>query len=200
MACFVTEEVSSPEQNVSDRSLLRRFEGGDEEAATALYRRYARRIHALVKAQCAAKLGARLEPADLVQSIFGKFFQNASKGFYEVPEGEELWGLLLVIALNKVRDKATYFYAAKRDAGTLQEVDAEVPDPRGEDEAFALLQMVVREAVAELPPAHQAIMELRLQGYEVAEIAERTQRSKRTVERVLQDFRHRLAPLIRDES
>jgi RNA polymerase sigma-70 factor (ECF subfamily) len=196
----VTEDTTRTENEISDRSLLRRFQGGDQDAATALYRRYAQRIHALVKVQCAVRLGERLEPADLVQSIFGKFFQNASKGFYEVPEGEELWGLLLVIALNKVRDKAAYFLAAKRDAGATQPLDALVADPKGDDEAFTLLQMVVREAVAELPPAHQAIMELRLQGYEVAEIAERSQRSRRTVERVLQQFRQRLASVLSEES
>jgi DNA-directed RNA polymerase specialized sigma24 family protein len=34
---------------------------------------------------------------------------------------------------------------------------------------------------------------LRIEGYEVAEIADRTARSRRSVERVLQEFRRRLA-------
>ena len=38
-----------------------------------------------------------------------------SQGDYDVPPGEELWGLLLVIALNKIRTEETFHRAAKRD-------------------------------------------------------------------------------------
>jgi DNA-directed RNA polymerase specialized sigma24 family protein len=40
------------------------------------------------------------------------------------------------------------------------------------------------------------MLELRLDGLEVAEIAERTRRSRRTVERLLQQGRARLAALL----
>jgi DNA-directed RNA polymerase specialized sigma24 family protein len=39
---------------------------------------------------------------------------------------------------------------------------------------------------------------LRIDGHEVAEIAEDVGRSKRSVERVLQDFRQRMSDLIRE--
>ena len=32
-----------------------------------------------------------------------------------LPDGDELWKLLLVIAIHKVREKAVYHHAAKRD-------------------------------------------------------------------------------------
>ena len=43
------------------------------------------------------------------------------------------------------------------------------------------------------------MIELRIEGHEVAEIAEAVRRSKRSVERVLQDFRRRLDAQIHDE-
>ena len=52
---------------------------------------------------------------DIVQSVFGSFFRRLGQGFYDVPEGDELWKLLLVIALHKIRKKAAYHHAAKRD-------------------------------------------------------------------------------------
>src|SRR5262245_9210934 len=109
-------QVLQPSQK-TDQSLLRRFQSGDQEAAAALYRRYAARVKALVKAQSSPELAKCLESDDLTQSVFGAFFKQASDGYYAVPAGEDLWGLLLVITLNKIRDKHAFYSAAKRDAG-----------------------------------------------------------------------------------
>jgi DNA-directed RNA polymerase specialized sigma24 family protein len=64
----------------------------------------------------------------------------------------------------------------------------------GDDEqALAVLQMVIAELVQKLPPAKQEMIRMRIDGHEVDEIATQTQRSKRTVERTLQEFREQLA-------
>ena len=57
------------------------------------------------------------------------------------------------------------------------------------------LRLVLDEQMAELPESNRAIVRMRMEGYEVGEIAERAGRSRRTVERVLRDFRDRLAGL-----
>ena len=46
------------------------------------------------------------------QDMFGGLIEE---GDYDVPPGEELWGLLLVIALNKIRTEETFHRAGKRD-------------------------------------------------------------------------------------
>ena len=56
--------------------------------------------------------------------------------------------------------------------------------------------MVIEELLEDLPEAHRRMIELRIEGHEVNEIAAAVQRSKRSVERVLQDFRQRLDALI----
>jgi DNA-directed RNA polymerase specialized sigma24 family protein len=55
------------------------------------------------------------------------------------------------------------------------------------------LRLVLDEQMAELPESNRAIVRMRMEGHEVAEIAGRVGRSRRTVERVLRDFRDRLA-------
>ena len=40
---------------------------------------------------------------------------------------------------------------------------------------------------------------MRIEGHEVAEIAEAVRRSKRSVERILQDFRGRLGAILRED-
>ena len=187
----------------SDHSLLRRLRGGSQDAATLLYLRYAQRLRALTRTKFATDLARRLDVDDIVQSVFGSFFRGASRGDYDVPAGEELWKLFLVIALNKIRAKGAYHRAAKRDirltAGSegLEQV-AETPAEQDEA-AYAILQMTIDEALARLPPQHRQMLTLRIEGCEVAEIAQRMGRSKRTVERILQECRKRLADLLEME-
>jgi RNA polymerase sigma-70 factor (ECF subfamily) len=190
------------EGDPSDRSLLRRFQSGQADAATLLYLRYAERLLNLAARQSAPDLAARVDPEDIVQSVFRTFFRRAAQGQYDVPEGEELWKLLLVIALHKIRSTAKFHRAAKRDvrattAGLGGDQPAETA--RAPDEtALATLRLVIDELLDGLPATMRPIVELRIEGHEVDEIARRTQRSRRSVERALQEFRNQLSGLLHE--
>jgi len=183
----------------SDHSLLRQVRRGDDTAAAQLYCRYGQRLLALVRAKTSTSLSSRIDADDVVQSVFRTFFLRVRDGHYDVPRGEDLWGLLLSIALSKLRDQEQFHRAAKRDvrltvplevdgAGTLGQAD--------DDGDGVFFQLVVQEAFAGLPELHRTVVELRLAGHEVAAIAAHTGRSRRTVERVLQDVRSRLTNLL----
>lgn len=179
----------------TDRSLLRRLRTGCEDAATQLYQRYANRLRALARANTSASLARRVDAEDIVQSVFRIFFAAASKGLYDVPAGDDLWRLLLVIALNKIRAEGAFHHAAKRDVRATDELDCESPPPEPEtDDDFAnnFLRLVVRDTLERLPDNERQLIELRMSGYEMAEIARIVGRSKRTVERGLQQARDRL--------
>jgi RNA polymerase sigma-70 factor (ECF subfamily) len=103
------------ESDVSDRSLLRRLRAGSENAATEIYLRYATRLHALARSRLGEDLAPRVDAEDIVQSVFRTFFRRVSKGDYDVPDGEELWKLFLLMGLNKIRTVGTFHRAAKRD-------------------------------------------------------------------------------------
>ena len=135
-----------------------------------------------------------------MQSVFRTFFRRAAEGLYDVPAGEELWQLLLVLALNKVRKLAVRHRAQKRDAARTIAIDG-VGDPPGDDDhvAYEALKLVVDELVAQLPAPQDRMIQLRIEGHQVAEIASITDRSKRTVERTLQLFRKQLADRIDTE-
>lgn len=183
----------------SDQSLLRRFRQGKEDAATALYLRYAKRLRGLAVRQVSPDLSRRIDPDDIVQSVFRTFFRRAAAGQYNVPDGEELWKLFLVIALNKVRAVGAYHRAAKRDirstkgSSSLDELsDAQLDGA----EALGVLEMVIDEHLQNLPVGNREIIELRIKGHEVSQIADRTGRAKRSIERVLHEFRKHLAASI----
>ena len=193
-------EGSSParDEPASDHSLLRRFRQGNPDAPSELYLRYASRLLALAEKQTKGDLARRVDPEDIVQSVFRTFFRRAAQGHYDVPLGEELWKLLLVIALNKVRAAGAFHRAARRDIRTTRGAEAlEGAEGRGRDEqALTILKVVVDELMAELPESYRKIIEMRIEGHEIAEITAAVGRSKRSVERVLQQFRDRLGRLI----
>lgn len=195
-------DVGADDPRVSDASLLRRFKGGEQDAATRLYVRYAERLRALAAAQASPDLRQRVDPDDIVQSVFRTFFRRAAEGQYDVPAGDELWKLFLVIGLNKIRAVAAYHKAAKRDVRQTAvggEYEKALDSaPGSDDEAMRSLRLTIDELLAPLPPTHREIIDLRVAGHEVADIAARTGRAKRSVERILQEFRRKLHGLIHE--
>lgn len=185
----------------SDRSLLRRLRAGDDEAAAAIYSRYAQRLRELARAHSSPELARRVEADEIVQSVFASFFRGADQGYYDLPAGEDLWKLFLVISLNKIRAKGNYHRAAKRDVRrtlvgepyehTLQTV------AHRDQAAESLLAMTIEETLARLPEQHRAAIRLRIEGFEVSEIATKLGRSMRTTERLLQEARRHLADALR---
>ncbi len=191
------------DDELSDRSLLKRIERGQADASTALFLRYAERLQAIATSQSSPELARRVDPEDIVQSVFRTFFRRAAQGHYTVPDGEEIWKLLLVIALNKVRAAGAFHRAAKRDMRLTSggpSFDRALETEHAPDEtALTVLRMVIADLLEGLPEPHRRAIELRIEGFEVTEIADRVVRSKRSVERVLQDFRNRLNTLIHED-
>ncbi len=192
------------EISISDRSLLRRYGRGDDDAATAIYLRYAERLRALAEAQASNDLKRRVDAEEMVQSVFRTFFRRAADGQYEIPEGDELWKLLLVIGLNKIRSLGIFHRAKKRDLSKTDmgiEGVASLEHASDEDEsAIRILHLTIDEILTALPSSYREVVDLRVAGYEVAEIAERCGRSKRSIERILQEFRKKLGSYLHDDS
>jgi RNA polymerase sigma factor (sigma-70 family) len=186
--------------HVSDHSLLRRFKLGQDDAATGLYLRYAQRLLALARSKSSLALARRVEAEEIVQSVFGSFFRGAQQGYYDVPAGDELWKLFLVITLNKIRAKGAFHGAAKRDMRKTIEFDEAFSTAKSDSDALRLLTLTLNESLDNLPEHYREIVNLRVEGYEVDEIARRTERSKRTVERILQEARKRLSHLLDEDT
>jgi RNA polymerase sigma factor (sigma-70 family) len=192
------------EASATDDSLVRRVGHGCEAAADRLFRRYADRLRALAKRKLPADITPRVDADDIVQSVFRRFFESAQLGNYAAPTGDDLWNLLLVITLNRLRTVKTQERAAKRDSrrnvhfGGDQGSLERTAGWRGE-QPDAVFRLVIDEAIARMPTAYREVLALRMEEYEIAEIAQRTRRSKRTVERILQESRGWLRELLDED-
>ncbi len=183
----------------TDADLLARFRRGDEDAATALYVKYAKRLQHFAKAKTSDRLSSRFDPDDVVQSVFRTFFRRAAEGFFDVPPGEEIWNLFLVITLNKIRRLGKFHRRQRRSVETTESTESHPSDVAILDETpLVTLQMSIDELLQGLPPVKRSMVEMRIQGFAINEIADTTGRCTRTVERTLQQFREELAEQVDD--
>lgn len=184
----------------SDGSLVRSIRDGDGSAANNLFERYIAKLDKLAGRQLASELSGRLDSEDITQSVFRTFFRRIGEGQYDVPEGETIWKLLAVITLNKIRTVGSHHRAAKRDIrkSSAAELSTLGNAVSTDENALRVLHLTIQDVVGSLPEKQQKIIQLRLEGHEIAAIAEMAGRSKRTVERVLQGFRADLQRAIED--
>lgn len=187
-----------------DRSaqLMARWQDGDQQAAEEIYQRFVDRLVALASSRLRGKLQRRVAPEDVVQSVYRSFFRVAMQDRYHCEQSGDLWRLLSTITINKIRHQVEFHGAQKRSlgredsirpgdslAGLPPESLAREPTP---EEAAALVEDL--EAVMQtLEPVHRQILQLRLQGNSVEEVADEVKRSHRTIRRVLEKVRSELS-------
>jgi RNA polymerase sigma factor (sigma-70 family) len=180
--------------------LMARLRRGDDTAATEVFKRFADRLVALARSQFDTWLRHRAEPEDVVQSVYRSFFTRYREGQFDLTDWDSLWGLLAVITLRKCANRAHYLQADRRaiqretplqtadDSATSADLPARDPTP---SEA-AVLTETLEQLVRGLSERDRAVLELHLQGCEVAEISASVGRSQRTVRRTLERIRQEL--------
>ena len=182
--------------------LLARWRAGQDEAAAQLFDRYAGRLVGLARQRLSAKIGARVDAGDIVQSAYCTFFVGARDGRYVVEHSGDLWRLLVAITLHKLRRQLQVHTAAKRSVHREEALPAEAPagpaDPallarEPTPEEAASLVATLEELLRPLQPGQRQVVELKLQGHSVGEIAAATGFSGSTVRRILERVQDQLA-------
>ena len=187
--------------NESDHDLIGLLRDGDQFAAEEIFNRYVRRLIALSRKRLSAKIRQRVDEEDILQSVFRSFFQRAQEGQFAVEDGGDLWRLLVVITLNKLRRKVEHHTASKRgvqrEMGMQNQNDDDVPryesvDKGPSPDAELELSDELSVLTQDFSDAQRRMVELRLQGYQIQEIADDAQASERTVRRILDRLKGRL--------
>jgi RNA polymerase sigma factor (sigma-70 family) len=184
--------------DVPSAELLARFRQHDAAAAEVLFERYAQRLTQLARSRLSRKLQARVDAEDVVLSAYRSFFLLAQDGEVTLRASGDLWRLLARITLRKVYRNARRHRADCRSVEREETVEAvpmsQEPTPA---ESAALLDEL-RMVMAPLGDVQRRIVVLRLEGYEVEEIASAVQRSARTVRRTLAALGEELERRLRD--
>jgi len=181
-------------------TLLADLRAGDEEAARAVFHRFARGLIALAQARLDGRLARKEDPEDVLQSVFRSFFVRCREGQFDLDGWDSLWGVLTLITLRKCGNHLKHFQAA------LRRIDREVPpapadgsspgwqaiDPEPTPEQATVLTETLELLLRRLEPRDREVLALHLQGCDPAEISARVGRARRTVRRTLERIRQTL--------
>jgi RNA polymerase sigma-70 factor (ECF subfamily) len=135
---------------------------------------------------------SKLDPEDIVQSVFRNFFAELQKGTFKPASWEEMWYLLAKMTIWKCHRKREYYLTQSRDVRTEKPLEGKESAPHNSmvvDENLILeesLDLVISRLEDE--NKKRAFL-LTLQGFSPVEIAEELGVSKRTVERFKNDIR-----------
>jgi RNA polymerase sigma-70 factor (ECF subfamily) len=194
-------ETATMAEDPSFDELIERLRKGDNAAATRVFHRFQRRLIAVTYQHLESRLAAKVDPEDVVQSVFRTLFNRLAEGQFQLEDWDSLWGLLTRIALRKCSKWSDYFHTQGRD------INREVSPPAATDQSESGWEFIDRE-----PTPHEAvtlaetldeilrglnererkIAILKLEGCNLSEIAERVPCTFRKANQVLEHIRGRL--------
>lgn len=177
--------------------LVTRWRGGDQRAAEELFVRYAERLLALARSRLSATLSRHVDAEDVLQSAYRSFFLGAREGRYVLQRSGDLWRLLVAITIHKLHHQVERHTAGKRSVKRecgLEADSAWAPSREPTPAEAAALADTLASLLRCLSPLECRMVELRLQGYTLEEIADDVQRSERTVRRLLEQIKESLQP------
>jgi RNA polymerase sigma-70 factor (ECF subfamily) len=188
--------------NQSFDDMMARLQAGDNDAATQVFNRFAHRLIDLARRKLDPQMRQKLDPEDVLQSVFRSFFAHQAAGqVTALASWDNLWAWLVVITMRKCGRRIEYFHSASRD------VHRELPAPVSEDESSgdngsssdeptpseaAMLTETVEQLMNNLEGRHREILALSLQGHTAPEISAQVGCTERTAYRVLKRVKEML--------
>ena len=178
------------------KMLVSRWRAGDQDAAKELFDRYASRLVALARRQISQRLASRVDPEDVVQSVFRSFFGRVKAGKFHIEEQDDLGKLLVRITVHKTLRKVEYHQAAKRDPRMeavqgdyasdelLQVLDRD-PTP----EAVVAFLDQLNPSLNQIRPQERQIHEIRFAAYSKGQITQKLGIYDRKIRRLIERVR-----------
>lgn len=175
--------------------VMARLRAGDEAAAAKVFDRFANRLIALARARLDARLRQKLDPEDVLQSVYRSFFARHAGGQFAFDGWDGLWALLTLMTVRKCARAAEWYATGSRDVSAeLSPAGGEragpallARDPRPEE--VVMLTELVEGLLRGLGERDRGIVALALQGYTPADIVSETGIPERTVYRALERAR-----------
>lgn len=180
-------EFKLPEGFESDETakLVERAQSGDAAALNDLFTRYHQVMVEIARRRLGARLRQKEEPDDLAQTTFREATRDFASYQYRGEGSLVRW--LVQILQNKIRDRAEFYGASKRDLSRERAMQGPVRDadplppidpPSGDLSVTVQVQRAenyehLRKALAELSPEHrQAIALVFFQGLPLRDAGE----------------------------
>ncbi len=189
---------------LADDSWLRRIIDGESDFAEGAVARFSDRLIRLAKSRMSSKLAQRVDPEDVVQSVFRSFFRRHSEKEFKFSETNDVWRLLAAITYRKTQESARYHQRMMRDvrreSTELFSNECNLTNSKTPTASTLVgMQDLLDQILQKLPPSHHQILLLRLEQFSIDEIAFKTGLSTRTIDRSLSLMREIAKQLIQSD-
>jgi RNA polymerase sigma-70 factor (ECF subfamily) len=172
-------------------TLLERLCHGDDQAAEQVFRTYEPYLRKVVRRQLPARLRAKFDSLDIVQSVWADVLDGFRRAGWRFEDAEHLRAFLVKATRHRFIDRYRQHQRALERERPLAEGEGEAgPGPRPSELARA--DDLWDKLLALCPPEHHEILRLKRQGLGAPEIATRTGLHEDSVRRVLRQLARRL--------
>jgi RNA polymerase sigma factor (sigma-70 family) len=177
-----------------------------DKAARLIWQRYFPELLDLARKSLDRRVRRRADEEDVLQSMFHSFCARQVRGEFDLADRDELWRPLVTITLRKARNAARDHPRGRRDIAreqtfadaaetgdscpgwALEQMDDSGPTPA----EAAVLNEALELRLASLGDAELRQIALwRLEGHTNREIADRFDRTERSVERRMERIRYK---------
>jgi RNA polymerase sigma-70 factor (ECF subfamily) len=159
-------------------ALLARARDGDPAALTELLRQYEAKVRLVARVLLGSALRPYLDSLDIVQSVHRTLLVGLRQEKFALSAPEHLIALALTLVRRKVARQWRHLQRQRRldrrpgdTGGSLSDVLTSLSSPEGDPARAAQLKDQVDHLCANLGEAERRLLELRVQGYSLAEVA-----------------------------
>jgi RNA polymerase sigma-70 factor (ECF subfamily) len=176
-------------------NLLEQLDSGNDAAIERAMIAYEPYLRMVVRRQLPNTLRAQFDSMDIVQSVWVRVLTGFRQAGWRFANTAQLRAFLVRVTRNRFVDRVRQQQRRQRHEQSLQPSDwerftsARQPEPCEELQAAELWEQML----AQCPPVHHAVLELKRQGLPLAEIAARTGLHESSVRRILYALARKLA-------
>jgi RNA polymerase sigma factor (sigma-70 family) len=170
--------------------LLDELNRGDLAAAEQVFRKYEPYLRMVVRRQLSGRLRAKFDSQDIVQSVWVNILERLQDAGWRFDDVAHLRAFLVRATRNRLIDRQRQHGKRGEQALPASQVPA---SPEAGPSTVMQAEDLWDKLVALCPPAHRDILELKRQGADLAEIADKTGLHPSSVRRILYDLARRLA-------
>src|SRR5262249_37984573 len=102
-------------QTPSFDDLLAQLRRRDDAPGAEVFHRFRSRLLGLARKHLDTRVRPKVDPDDVVQSVFQTVFRRLAEGQFELDGWDGLWGLLTCVTVRRCGKWQDYFHTAARD-------------------------------------------------------------------------------------
>lgn len=163
---------------MSEKNLIAELRSGNPDAYDEIFLRHSTRVYGYAL----KTLNSEADAEDIVQEVFFALWKYK----HNIDASKNFDSYLFVMTVNAIRKRLREKYNEQAAYERLQEIHPSTANKVMQEQEFRNLREIILKAIEQLPPRQKEIYYLsREKAYRNAEIAERFNISKKTVENQL---------------